>query len=234
VNLIMPVQDYTPLPYADISESTLVGRSIDGNQEAFEALVARYQGPLLNFIGRCLGDYEQAHDVLQHVFLQLYRFMPALAPSLSTRTSRMPLKAWLFRVATNRCIEEMRKQRPIRFSEMDIKINDGEEELSLADMIPDQHPLPEEIVEERDLQCTLKRAIDDLPTTFRSVVILRYTEDLSFVEIGRRLNMPENTAKTYFHRARPLLRAALAGQESRALSRRKRQKQAYRRKTELN
>ncbi len=76
--------------------------------------------------------------------------------------------------------------------------------------IPDRGPQPDEEAERHDLQCTLYQAIQTLPPKFRAVVFLRYTRELSFVEIGRILDMPENTAKTYFQRARPLLRTVLA------------------------
>ena len=66
--------------------------------------------------------------------------------------------------------------------------------------------------ERHDLQRALRAAIDSLPPKFRSVVLLRYAGQLSFSEIGKTLSMPEATAKTYFQRARPLLRTALASQ----------------------
>ena len=76
--------------------------------------------------------------------------------------------------------------------------------------MPDNSPLPDEMAERNDLQAKLHQAIDSLPPKFRSVVLLRYTSQLSFSEIGKTLNMPEATAKTYFQRARPLLRTAMA------------------------
>ena len=105
-------------------------------------------------------------------------------------------------------MDELRKQRPLLFSELE-GYNE-EEELSLINTIPDAYPLPEEIAEHHDLQSVLQQAIRALPPKFRSVVFLRYSRELSYVEIGRVLNMPENTVKTYFQRARPLLRAKLA------------------------
>ncbi len=78
--------------------------------------------------------------------------------------------------------------------------------------MPDTSPLPEEVVERHDLQECLQRAIEALPPKFRSVVLLRYASQLSFSEIGHVLNMPEATAKTYFQRAKPLLRTTLAAQ----------------------
>jgi RNA polymerase sigma-70 factor (ECF subfamily) len=184
-----------------ISDGMLVTRTLSGDQSAFELLVQRYNAPLFNFICHLLGDYDLACDVAQQVFLQLYISMPTL------RTSE-PLKAWLFQVARNRCLDELRRKRSIHFSELE---GHGEDDdLSPLDIMPDTQPLPDEMAERSDLQVALQEAIDALPAKFRSVVLLRYTSQLSFSEIGKTLNMPEATAKTYFQRARPLLRAALA------------------------
>jgi RNA polymerase sigma-70 factor (ECF subfamily) len=199
----MQVRERARTQSPEISDGVLVQQTLAGDQHAFEMLVRRYNVPLFNFICHCLGDYDQACDVLQQVFLQLYISMPTL------RTGE-PLKAWLFQVARNRCLDELRRKRAIHFSELE-SAND-EDDLSPLAIMPDTQPLPEEIAEHRDLQQTLQRAIQGLPPKFRSVVLLRYAGQLSFSEIGKTLNMPEATAKTYFQRARPLLRAALAAQ----------------------
>lgn len=199
----MQVRERTRTQSPEISDGVLVQQTLAGDQRAFEMLVRRYNVPLFNFICHCLGDYDQACDVLQQVFLQLYISMPTL------RTGE-PLKAWLFQVARNRCLDELRRKRAIHFSELE-SAND-EDDLSPLAIMPDTQPLPEEIAEHRDLQQSLQRAIQGLPPKFRSVVLLRYAGQLSFSEIGKTLNMPEATAKTYFQRARPLLRTALAAQ----------------------
>lgn len=188
---------------AEVTDGVLVKQSLAGDQEAFEMLVRRYHVPLFNFICHCLGDYDLACDVSQHVFLQLYTSLPKL------RTNE-PLKAWLFQVARNRCLDELRRKRSLHFSEMEAAGDD--DELSPLEILPDTRPLPEELAERHDLQRALQQAIDTLPPKFRSVVLLRYAGQLSFSEIGKTLSMPEATAKTYFQRARPLLRAALASQ----------------------
>ena len=183
-----------------MSDGILAQQSIAGDQRAFEILVQRYSTPLFNFICRFLSDYDQACDILQQVFVQLYISLPNL------RTSD-PLKAWLFQVARNRCLDELRRKHAIHFSELE-PANDDDELSPLATM-PDTDPLPEELAERRDLQQCLQKAIQTLPPKFRSVVLLRYVGQLSFSEIGQALDMPEATAKTYFQRAKPLLRAAL-------------------------
>ena len=187
----------------EITDGMLVKQTLAGDQRAFEQLVQRYHVSLFNFICHCLGDYDLACDVAQQVFLQLYISMPTL------RTGE-PLKAWLFQVARNRCLDELRRKRAIHFSELETANDD--DDLSPLAIMPDNAPLPEEIAERRDLQRALRQAIESLPPKFRSVVLLRYAGQLSFSEIGKTLNMPEATAKTYFQRARPLLRTALASQ----------------------
>jgi RNA polymerase sigma factor (sigma-70 family) len=199
----MQVRERSKTSTPEITDGTLVQQTLAGDQRAFETLVHRYNVPLFNFICHCLGDYDLACDVSQQVFLQLYISMPTL------RTGE-PLKAWLFQVARNRCLDELRRKRAIHFSELEAASDD--DDLSPLAIMPDMRPLPEEIAERHDLQSALRQAIEALPPKFRSVVLLRYAGQLSFSEIGKTLNMPEATAKTYFQRARPLLRTALASQ----------------------
>jgi RNA polymerase sigma factor (sigma-70 family) len=200
----MQIQETTKIQTIDISDGVLAQQTLAGDPYAFEDLVKRYSTPLFNFIYRFLGDYDQACDILQHVFIQLHG-------SLNTLRTDKPLKAWLFQVARNRCLDELRRKRIIHFSELE-SVND-DEELSPLAAIPDNGPLPEELAEQSDLQYRLQDAIQTLPIKFRSVVLLRYAGQLSFSEIGQTLNMPEATAKTYFQRAKPLLRTALMNQD---------------------
>jgi RNA polymerase sigma factor (sigma-70 family) len=186
-----------------VPDGVLVGQALTGDERAFTTLVDRYQDPLLGYIRGILKDGEQSSDVLQKVLLQLYISLP----TLNTQTR---LNGWLFRVAHNRCIDELRKRyrrSEVCFSALEWEST--EEELSPVELIPDSQPLPEEVAVQRDLHDTLQRAIDVLPTKFRRVVHLRCWTDLSFAEIGRLLKMPEATVKSYFHRACPLLGSVL-------------------------
>jgi RNA polymerase sigma factor (sigma-70 family) len=200
---LMQLRERTKRYVPEIPDSVLARQILAGDQKAFETLVQRYSTPLFNFICRFLGDYDQACDISQQVFLQLYLSLPTL------RTGD-PLKAWLFQVARNRCLDELRRKHAIHFSELESASD--EDELSPLASMPDTSPLPEELAEHHDLQECLQRAIEALPPKFRSVVLLRYAGQLSFSEIGQVLAMPEATAKTYFQRAKPLLRTALSPQ----------------------
>jgi RNA polymerase sigma-70 factor (ECF subfamily) len=137
---------------------------------------------------------------LQDVFIKFYLSLPDLRID-------QPLKPWLFQVARNRCVDELRRKHPISFSQLEG--SDEEDEVSPIAILPDPDPLPEDIAEHHEFQQILHQAINELPLKYRQVVLLRYSARFSFIEIGRILNMPQATAKTYFQRARPLLRQAL-------------------------
>ncbi|GCF08159.1 RNA polymerase sigma factor [Dictyobacter arantiisoli] len=201
----MQTQEFMKTPSPELTDAVLARMILDGDQSAFELLVRRYHTPLFNFICRFLGDYDLACDVLQQVFLRFYLSLPKLGTG-------EPFKSWLFQVARNCCVDELRRRHryAIHFSQLEVE--NGEGEFSVLNDIPDPGPLPEELMERRDLQIHLRQAIESLPPKFRSVVVLRYASQLSFSEIGRILCMPEATAKTYFHRAKVLLRKILSAQ----------------------
>ncbi len=186
-----------------VPDGVLVGQALAGDQRAFELLVSRYHHPLVRCIGCFFKDDEQVNDVLQHVFLQLYVSLPMLLRNVS-------LKGWLFQVARNRCLDELRKRHrraEIPFSTLEWKYR--EEDLSPVEAILDPAPLPEEVAERIDLHWSLQQAMFSLPPKVRSIVHLRYFRQLSFSEIGRALNMPKNTVKACFYRSLPRLRRAL-------------------------
>ena len=197
-------QQYSILRGQGVRDGVLIGQALAGDQRAFELLVSRYHPLLMRWIQGFLKDDELANDVLQHVFLQLYVSLPVLLRNVS-------LKAWLFQVARNRCLDELRKRQrrsEIPFSTLEWRYR--EEELSPIEAIPDPEPLPEEVAERMDLQCSLQQAMFSLPPKCRSIVRLHCFRQLSFSEIARMLNIPKNTVKTYYYRSLPCLRRALA------------------------
>jgi RNA polymerase sigma factor (sigma-70 family) len=195
------ITSQTPAGFPD---SVLVRQALTGDERAFESLVERYHNPLLSYIYSYLQDREQASDVVQFVFLQLFVTLPTLM--LNT-----PVKAWLYTVARNRSLDELRKRRSSRltvhFSELEQEYSG--EMLSLLENIIDPHPLPEEIVERLDIRGPLQRALSTLSSTNRLIVMLHSVGQLSFSEIARKLMLPEFSVKTRYYRALPKLRASL-------------------------
>jgi RNA polymerase sigma factor (sigma-70 family) len=186
--------------HSDLTDDILVRQAHVGDQNAFEILFDRYSALLYLLISQLVRDEHLAYDVLQHVFLQLYRSLPKLEKGGT-------LKAWLSQVARNRSIDELRRRRPILFSE--IALFPDEDEYSLLSTLLDPELQPEEQLELHELRELLLEAIETLPSRYRAIVLLRYTDQLSFREIGQALSMPESTAKTYFYRASRRLRTML-------------------------
>jgi RNA polymerase sigma factor (sigma-70 family) len=186
--------------HSDLTDDVLAQQAQSGDQDAFEMLVDRYSTLLLRLISQMVRDEYLAHDILQDVLLQLYHSLPRLQRGGT-------LKAWLCQVARRRCIDELRRKRPIFFSE--ILLLPDEDEFSPPIALLDPDPQPEEQVELHEVRQRLLAAIERLPSRYRMVVLLRHTNHLSFREIGQVLSMPASTAKTYFHRAKKRLRTLL-------------------------
>ncbi len=158
---------------------------------AFEALVRRHQGPLYNFCLRVLARADDAADVAQETFVQLFSHLDRI-------DEREALAPWLFRVARNRCIDVIRRRRTL-------PLQGAANQLEAID----EEPLPDELAERADLQRLLAEAIAQLPPNYAEVVALRYAADRSFAEIGAILDCDEGAARVRFHRAKNLLRQHL-------------------------
>jgi RNA polymerase sigma factor (sigma-70 family) len=160
---------------------------------AFEALVYRHQSTVFNFCFRMLGEADDAADVSQETFVQLYSHLEHL-------DDREQLTPWLLRVARNRCIDLIRRRKPLV---RDMSVDDELHEPA-AD-----GPLPDELAERADLQRLLSDAIATLPPHYAEVVALRYAADRSFAEIASILECEEGAARVRFHRAKAQLRRYL-------------------------
>ena len=185
----------------NLSDEELAKQFVAGRTEAFELLVQRYSRPIYNFALNFLGDADEADEATQLVFVQMYQSLPRARLDI-------PLKPWIYRVARNKCIDLWRGHTTLSLSARDEGEGDGDG----ADVDPpDPTPLPDELAERADLQKVLRAAINALPVKYRTAVTLRYVNELSFAEIAHIMGVPENTAKTYFQRAKSLLRRRLAG-----------------------
>ena len=171
--------------------------TLAGSQSAFERLVRRYQQPVIRLIARMTGNRVLAEELAQDTFVKAYRNLAAFD------TTRR-LSSWLFRIAHNTALDALRRSRSPEIS-MDAigRRRDGSSQEPAADQAPD--PL-----EQKALGHALEASLARLRPDFRSAVVLRYEEGLSFDEIGRILGVPEATARSHVHRARKELSRWLA------------------------
>lgn len=185
----------------ELADEELAQQAAKGDFSAFEELVRRYSSPIYKFACGMLRNTDDAADILQQTLIQAHKALPRRNPKAAFRS-------WIFTIARNKCLDHLRKRRIPTFSELEGK-RTNQDELSLVEQINDPEPLPDEMIERQATQQLLKEAIATLPERYRAVIALRYTGDLSFNEIGQVLNIPENSAKTYFQRAKVLLREYL-------------------------
>lgn len=185
-----------------LSDEELAARFARGDAAAFETLVNRYAKPIFNFALTFLGDADEADEAAQLAFVQMYQSLPRARLD-------SPLKPWVYQIARRKCIDLWRRRRTVSLS-LDEPGDDLGGESGERD-VADPAPLPDELAERADLQQVLRRTINALPPNYRIAVTLRYINELSFAEIGKVMGVPENTAKTYFQRAKKLLREQLEG-----------------------
>lgn len=184
------------------SDQDLISRAVKSDFRAFEILVNRYSQPLWLYVFQVLQNREDANDTMQQILIQVYRSLASLKDSSRFR-------AWLFTIARNKCQDQFRQKASIPFSEIEARHRPEDEAGDIAfplQLVRDPAPLADEIIERQETRQLLEEAIATLPEQSRQVVLLRYTTDLSFAEIGKVLNLKENTVKTLFQRSKSQLR----------------------------
>ncbi len=203
------------LPQHALSDRVLIEQGYAGDDSAFETLVHRYQNQLYRFVCTWL-DSDEADDVVQFVWVQLYRCLSTLQSNPSGEWNEISLKPWLLRVAWNRCIDERRRRK--RHQQLYFSTLEDANEIDSLSTLLDPAPLPEEWAEQQEEQGCLCAAIQTLPPRARAIVWLRYTGDLPFRDIAHRLHIPTTTAKATFYRACAKLRVVLSPQLENAMA----------------
>lgn len=180
-------------------ERALVFRLRRREAAAFEVLVREHQDRVFDFCARMLADREEAFDVTQDVFLSVHK---------STERFRADarLSTWIIRIARNHCLNRIKylKRRGRGRSEEYGEVDEGRLAASVEGSLA-----PDEAVAAARLRERLRRAIAELDTEQRELVILRDVEGLSYDEIVSITDLPEGTVKSRLHRARERLAAAL-------------------------
>jgi RNA polymerase sigma-70 factor, ECF subfamily len=172
---------------------------IKGDQDAFGEIVEIYKNSIYQLCYRMLGNRHEAEDIAQEAFIRAY---------VNIRSFNQDLKfsTWLFRIATNLCIDRLRKKKPDYYLDAEVA---GTEGLTMYSQVSSDSPLPETEVESLELQETVQKEILKLPEKYRSAIVLKYMEDMSLNEISEILELPLGTVKTRIHRGREALRQQL-------------------------
>jgi RNA polymerase sigma-70 factor (ECF subfamily) len=182
-----------------LSDERLVELALDGDEDAYGALVQRYQRRLTAFLGQLVGDIELARELSQEAFIRAWSALARFDP-------RYRFSTWLFRIAHNLGIDHLRRRR-LQTVGLYRTDSDGDEvEVVVAAL--DKDPLGH--LENRALAEELHQVIDNLRPEYRELVLLRHFGGLSYQEIAEFKDMPLGTVKNKLFRAHSVLRRALA------------------------
>jgi RNA polymerase sigma-70 factor, ECF subfamily len=183
-----------------LPEACLIKDAQKGDLEAFNQLVISYQDRVFSLSLRILGDEDSAEDVTQDTFLAAYYSLP--------RFRGDSFRSWLYRIATNACLDEIRKRkrRPM------LSLEKGEEahEISLLPHgFQGSSILPEKEYERHELKQAIQKALNLLDVDQRAVVVLVDINDLDYLDAAQILGVPLGTVKSRLARARMRLRHLL-------------------------
>jgi RNA polymerase sigma-70 factor (ECF subfamily) len=189
-----------PLPALD--ESALLARMQAGDEDSFEACVRTHCGQMLVVARRILGNEEDARDAVQDAFLCAFK-------DIGRFEGRSRLGTWLHRIAVNAALMRRRgKQRHPEWSIESLLPHFGEGEHQLDPPAPWQGT-SEMLVQQQETRTLVQSCIDQLPETYRTVLLLRDIEGLDTEETARLLGTSPGVVKTRLHRARQALRTLL-------------------------
>ena len=178
----------------DPSDERLVSLSKDGNLDAFNSLVERYQSAVYSLCLRLLGNPAAAEDATQEAFLSAFRAI--------SRFSDGNLRSWLFRIAANECKDELRRRKRKEGVSLDAMLDDDETPREIPD--PGEPALL--LLERKEFSEQIQRLLNSLPFDQRQAVVLSDLHGYHYEEIARISGASIGTVKSRIHRGREKLR----------------------------
>lgn len=176
-------------------DSRLIEEALRGDDRAYRKLMAKYHDAIHNFIYRMVHDREQVEDLTQEAFIKAFS-------SLKNFNEEFAFSTWLYKIATNNCIDYIRKKKLQMYSiDKPIESKDSDFTFELPD---ESYEADQELITDQRT-VMLRRAIDRLPEKYRRVIYLRHVEEKSYEEIAAQLKLPIGTVKAHIFRAREIL-----------------------------
>jgi RNA polymerase sigma-70 factor, ECF subfamily len=167
----------------------------EGDKRAFQLLFDKYQKKVISFCFRYCGHRIVAEELAQETFLRVYK-----APALYRPEARF--STWLFKIATNVCLNEIRKpEYRARIESID-QIVDQDNHTTRKTVVDPAQPMPDTILEKSQEQALIHQAIALLPKKQRAALLLKASEGFSYKEIGLQINCSEKHVKALIHRGR--------------------------------
>lgn len=185
--------------FGGVADETLVDWATSGDRDAFGALVERHRRGLVNYLVRMTGNRDAATDLAQDVFIKAYQSLASFDPTYRFTT-------WLYRIASNWAIDNLRRKHPRTLPLTEGPGEDG----APSPVVAGHDPSPHDALRLKELEIRLEQAIAALPSGYRQLILLRHHRHCRYDEIARITRLPIGTVKNRIFRARAILRERLA------------------------
>ncbi|HRE40263.1 MAG TPA: sigma-70 family RNA polymerase sigma factor [Ignavibacteria bacterium] len=172
-----------------------IEQALGGSQSAYDKLMKKYYQHIYNLIYKMIFKKEDVEDLAQEAFIKAFN-------SLQNFDRQFAFSTWLYKIATNNCIDYLRKKKLNTFS-IDKEIESEESDYRFE--IPDHDYIPENRIIEEQRKKILDDAINSLPSKYKQVIVLRHKHEKEYDEISKELNLPLGTVKAHIFRGRELL-----------------------------
>ena len=179
------------------SDEDLIKRFQDGDEQAYVELVNRYRDRLMNFVYRFTSDSEQSEDIVQETLIKLYTHKHYYKKIAKFST-------WIYTIAANYAKTELRKKKNRKITNLS-QMSSDEKDYDLPSVQPDT----DQLIESEYLEKRIQSAINTLPLHFKTVIVLRDVQELSYDEISNIVEVPLGTVKSRINRARLQLQKEL-------------------------
>lgn len=178
-----------------IEDQKLITLAREGDQKAFEALLKKYRNLVYHVMFKMVRNPQEAEDLCQEAFIKAFG-------ALSSFNEEFAFSTWLMKIATNNCIDYLRK-RKLRTYSIDEPLQYKDEQVQVE--LPDHDPTPDKQLLNEERRKLINDAIQSLPPRYRHVIILRHQEEKSYEDIAEILKLPLGTVKARIFRAREML-----------------------------
>lgn len=195
----------------ELDDFTLLSRAKAGERDAFGLLAQRHGKAVLNLIHRMMWDRSVAEDLWQETFVRALENISTYEPYQSDSGAGQSFVSWLYRIAANLTLDELRRRGRWRLLSWDVfkprRAQEAEDEEGYDP--PSGEPDAPALLESREDVQRVRRALDTLPPNWRMILVLREYQDLPYEEIAEILRVPVGTVRSRLARARERLRLAL-------------------------
>lgn len=183
------------------TDAEIVQVVLEGDKNSYARLVSAYGERIINYLARMTGNRYEAEDLAQEAFVRAYLALPSYKPEYKFST-------WLFKIATNLCLNYLKKRKRLLHME-DYQDDEGQAMWVVPDANPQGDPV--RATQHREAQRHIQKAIGQLSPAYRTVVVLRHVQGLSYQEIVEITGLPMGTVKSRLGRGRSRLADLLRG-----------------------